>query len=179
MFLWLKTLYRKRAVTWPFIFYTIIWTLSSILKIELKKENNKSMKISKKAFLLVVLILLSTLYSVNFMRNAQEIYTTGDLSFHLSRIKGLSSIFEGPINYTTFNNYGDGLNYFYPFLTIIPAVVFYGISNNLILSYVLYIWLLNICTILISFYYGEKFFKKIVKSIILCKILYNVLPVSH
>lgn len=121
---------------------------SSILKIELKKENNKSMKISKKAFLLVVLILLSTLYSVNFMRNAQEIYTTGDLSFHLSRIKGLSSIFEGPINYTTFNNYGDGLNYFYPFLTIIPAVVFYGISNNLILSYVLYIWLLNICTIL-------------------------------
>ncbi|MDO7975240.1 hypothetical protein EXW89_29655, partial [Klebsiella pneumoniae] len=39
---------------------------SSILKIELKKENNKSMKISKKAFLLVVLILLSTLYSVNF-----------------------------------------------------------------------------------------------------------------
>ncbi|MET2057752.1 hypothetical protein ABXM75_02960, partial [Enterococcus faecium] len=29
--LWLKTLYRKRAVTWPFIFYTIIWTLSSTL----------------------------------------------------------------------------------------------------------------------------------------------------
>ncbi|PQE91074.1 glyoxalase, partial [Enterococcus faecium] len=27
---WLKTLYRKRAVTWPFIFYTIIWTLSYI-----------------------------------------------------------------------------------------------------------------------------------------------------
>ncbi|MDO8026590.1 hypothetical protein EXW17_13005 [Enterococcus faecium] len=31
MFLWLKTLYRKRAVTWPFIFYTIIWTLSHYL----------------------------------------------------------------------------------------------------------------------------------------------------
>ncbi len=31
MFLWLKTLYRKRAVTWPFIFYTIIWTLSAKL----------------------------------------------------------------------------------------------------------------------------------------------------
>ncbi|MCZ1503424.1 sodium transporter, partial [Enterococcus faecium] len=29
--LWLKTLYRKRAVTWPFIFYTIIWTLSLLL----------------------------------------------------------------------------------------------------------------------------------------------------
>ncbi|PQG31670.1 hypothetical protein CUS24_05235 [Enterococcus faecium] len=31
MFLWLKTLYRKRAVTWPFIFYTIIWTLSFLI----------------------------------------------------------------------------------------------------------------------------------------------------
>ncbi|PQB78119.1 hypothetical protein CUN36_03780, partial [Enterococcus faecium] len=28
MFLWLKTLYRKRTVIWPFYFYTIIWTLS-------------------------------------------------------------------------------------------------------------------------------------------------------
>lgn len=53
------------------------------------------MKISKKAFLLVVLILLSTLYSVNFMRNAQEIYTTGDLSFHLSRIKGYLLFLKG------------------------------------------------------------------------------------
>ncbi len=40
------------------------------------------------------------------MSNAQEIYTTGDLYFHHSRIKGLSSIFEGPINYATSNNYG-------------------------------------------------------------------------
>ena len=36
MFLWLKTLYRKRAVTWPFIFYTIIWTLSESVYEELK-----------------------------------------------------------------------------------------------------------------------------------------------
>ena len=35
MFLWLKTLYRKRAVTWPFIFYTIIWTLSVAIRISL------------------------------------------------------------------------------------------------------------------------------------------------
>lgn len=45
MFLWLKTLYRKRAVTWPFIFYTIIWTLSDILevlqKVYLKLEKQK------------------------------------------------------------------------------------------------------------------------------------------
>ncbi|KAA9172724.1 hypothetical protein F6X82_02870, partial [Enterococcus faecium] len=38
MFLWLKTLYRKRAVTWPFIFYTIIWTLSNVCVVCFKKE---------------------------------------------------------------------------------------------------------------------------------------------
>lgn len=48
MFLWLKTLYRKRAVTWPFIFYTIIWTLSKysdilevLQKVYLKLEKQK------------------------------------------------------------------------------------------------------------------------------------------
>ena len=38
MFLWLKTLYRKRAVTWPFNFYTIIWTLSLIAVIKTGDE---------------------------------------------------------------------------------------------------------------------------------------------
>lgn len=38
MFLWLKTLYRKRAVTWPFIFYTIIWTLSTEFSLSVGKN---------------------------------------------------------------------------------------------------------------------------------------------
>ncbi|OZY66148.1 hypothetical protein AFP14_014495 [Staphylococcus aureus] len=32
MFLSLKTLYRKRTVIWPFYFYTIIRTLSELVK---------------------------------------------------------------------------------------------------------------------------------------------------
>ena len=52
MFLWLKTLYRKRAVTWPFIFYTIIWTLSKNPQRRLVYENivkdlNEGIAISK------------------------------------------------------------------------------------------------------------------------------------
>ena len=53
MFLWLKTLYRKRAVTWPFIFYTIIWTLSFLSK-QLKTEQVR--KVYQVVILLVVLI---------------------------------------------------------------------------------------------------------------------------
>ncbi|MEJ4471189.1 hypothetical protein, partial [Enterococcus faecium] len=40
--LWLKTLYRKRAVTWPFIFYTIIWTLSSDFLETIKNQKKYS-----------------------------------------------------------------------------------------------------------------------------------------
>lgn len=50
---------------------------------------------------------------------------------------------------------------FYPYLTLFPAVIFYWITNNLILSYILYVWLLNICTILVSYQYSQKFFKRI------------------
>ena len=48
MFLWLKTLYRKRAVTWPFIFYTIIWTLSFFPFGVLLNVNFKGLSFSKK-----------------------------------------------------------------------------------------------------------------------------------
>ena len=74
------------------------------------------MKINKKVVILSGLIIVSSIYSFIFFRNTQSIYTTGDLSFHLSRIKGLSTIFTSPINYETFNYTGYGVNYFYPFL---------------------------------------------------------------
>ena len=118
------------------------------------------MKIKKKVLIVLILIAFSSIYSVIFLRNAQVINTTGDLSFHLSRIKGLSSIFSGPINYKTFNYYGSGVNYFYPYITIFPAVILYWITKNLILSYVLYVLGLNISTILIAYYYGKKFLKR-------------------
>ena len=119
------------------------------------------MKTKKKLLLFVILILIAGLYSVNYFRHAQTISTTGDIAFHLSRIKGLSSIFSGPINFTTFNSYGSGVNYFYPYFTLFPSVIFYWITNNLIVSYILYVWVLNVCTILLMFYYGQKFLKRV------------------
>ena len=104
------------------------------------------MKINKKVVILSGLIIVSSIYSFIFFRNTQSIYTTGDLSFHLSRIKGLSTIFTSPINYETFNYTGYGVNYFYPFLTFFPAVMLYWMTKNLIVSYIIYVWLLNLCT---------------------------------
>lgn len=109
----------------------------------------------------VLLIAIASTYSFIFFNNTEKIATTGDIAFHFSRIKGLASVFSGPINFTTFNSYGGGVNFFYPYLTLFPAVIFYWITHNLILSYMLYVWALNVCTILITFYYGRKFFKRV------------------
>lgn len=109
----------------------------------------------------VLLIAIASTYSFIFFNNTEKIATTGDIAFHFSRIKGLASVFSGPINFTTFNSYGGGVNFFYPYLTLFPAVIFYWITHNLILSYMLYVWVLNVCTILITFYYGRKFFKRV------------------
>ena len=56
MFLWLKTLYRKRAVTWPFIFYTIIWTLSIGVFLSKQLKTEQVRKVYQVVILLVVLI---------------------------------------------------------------------------------------------------------------------------
>lgn len=125
------------------------------------RENNNVLKINKKIGLPVLLVVIASLYSFLFFNDTQKISTTGDLAFHFSRIKGLSSIFLGPVNFRTFNSYGGGVNFFYPYLTLFPAVIFYWITNNLILSYILYVWVLNVCTIIIIYYYGKKFFQRI------------------
>lgn len=115
----------------------------------------------------MLLVVIASVFSFLFFRNAQQILITGDLPFHFSRIKGLSSVFSGPINFTTFNSYGGGVNFFYPYLTLFPAVIFYWMTNNLILSYVLYVWILNVCTILVTYYYGQKFFKRVDAGILI------------
>ncbi|TKN14648.1 hypothetical protein DVW83_13600 [Enterococcus sp. VV15] len=55
--MWLKTLYRKRAVTWPFIFYTIIWTLSYLTIFYIEKKQRNFIFIF--TFLIILLVLFS------------------------------------------------------------------------------------------------------------------------
>ena len=115
----------------------------------------------KIAFYITCLIILSTLYTIFFYSEIHNLVTTGDVSFHLSRIKGLHSFFLGPVNFETFNNLGYGVNWFYPYLTILPATAIYHFTNDILLSYWLFLLILNILTALISFCCGKIFFRKI------------------
>lgn len=116
-------------------------------------------KINRNLWIIALFLLLSVLYTFFFLHHASEIIATGDLKFHLTRIKGLETILTNPINLSVFNHSGQGVNLFYPFLTVLPAALFFHITHNLIVSYILYILLINVLTIFISYYCGKKFFK--------------------
>ncbi|BDP76124.1 hypothetical protein EfmAA242_03520 [Enterococcus faecium] len=92
--------------------------------------------------------------------HGQNKYLPGDLSFHLSRIKGLSTNVFSPRAIKLAEKEGYGVNYFYPFLTFFLAVMLYWMTKNLIVSYIIYVWLLNLCTTLVAYHYGERFLKQ-------------------
>ena len=45
-------------------------------------------------------------------------YQNSDLIIHLDRVLGLGGVWFHPINFKTFAQIGDGINYFYPWLTL-------------------------------------------------------------
>lgn len=105
-------------------------------------------------------ILIGIIYTLIFMHNFMSVSGTYDITFHLSRIKGLASIFQSPINFKTFSSFGEGVNLFYPYLTLLPAALIYKLTNNLILSYIFFMFIINITTLFISFYCGQGFFRR-------------------
>ncbi|RXW53706.1 hypothetical protein CYQ56_10385 [Enterococcus faecium] len=76
--MWLKTLYRKRAVTWPFIFYTIIWTLSRIASKTTIINSNSTEKLFKKR---LKISLLDLFFLFCYTRETRKIFLCD--TFHL------------------------------------------------------------------------------------------------
>ncbi|KRN29330.1 hypothetical protein IV38_GL000213 [Lactobacillus selangorensis] len=102
---------------------------------------------------------VATAATVIFLHHLNLIIATGDLTFHLSRIQGLTTILHSPVNFETFNHHGYGVNWFYPSLTLLPAAFFEALTQRLVLSYTLYIWIVNLATIGIAAYCGTRFWR--------------------
>lgn len=118
-------------------------------------------KLKKQDLMYVVgLSILAIIVTFLFMHKSNSIIETGDIVFHLSRMKGLESMLQGPINYTVFKELGSGAFIFYPNLMLIPAVLIYSILGNLILSYELYVAVFSVISVIVSYVCGKIFFKK-------------------
>ncbi len=102
---------------------------------------------------LLIILFMSILYSVPlFMKNGVIHYADQDTIFHLSRIIGLSNVWESPVNFNNFHNHGTMMNNFYPWLTLYPAYMLFKLTNNLTISYQIYYFAVTIVTMLIAYY---------------------------
>lgn len=119
----------------------------------------KSSRIKRQSLIISALLLISIIYTLIFLHHFNAVVTTGDLAFHLTRIKSLETILKSPINFSVFNHSGQGVNLFYPYLTLLPATVLYKMLHNLIISYIAYIALMTFITLLIAYYCASRFFK--------------------
>lgn len=118
----------------------------------------KSSRIKHQSLIILALILISIIYTLIFLYHFDKLTGAYDLIFHLARIKSLPTIFKSPINMNVFNYTGQAINLFYPYLTLLPAAFFYSTTNNLIISYIAYIFLMTLITLLVSYYCGLSFF---------------------
>ncbi len=74
-----------------------------------------------------------------------------DAIFHVSRFMTLNNVWSSPVNYSMTES-GTLVNAFYPWLTIYPLHIFHILTGNIVTAYNLYISLLTVITIFISYY---------------------------
>lgn len=99
----------------------------------------------------LVALLISLIYIIPLMMSNGALYGD-DLHFHIDRVLGLSNILKSPVNFNSFYKVGQGINFFYPFLTFYPYYLFYKFTNSLYVGWMLYIYFLTVITYLISYY---------------------------
>lgn len=87
----------------------------------------------------VLVAVLVALLPIVELYHSKTVYSGADLQFHVNRIYELTNqIHSGNLSlmsYATFNSVGSGVQYFYPSLTLIPAVLVCLVIKNSIMAY--------------------------------------------
>lgn len=118
-------------------------------------------------FIKVLLIMVA--FSIIFIivgggRRCLTLYNS-DLAFHLNRIIGTENVLTHPINYAVFHQLGLGVNYFYPWLTILPIIWLMKLTHSLALGYMLFLILFNTISGVIVYYSMKPIYKDNLKSL--------------
>ncbi|CUW17474.1 hypothetical protein C122C_1632 [Leuconostoc gelidum subsp. gasicomitatum] len=87
---------------------------------------------------------------------SQTVYSGADLQFHLNRIHEIVSQFQSGrvslISYSSFNSVGSGVEYFYPSLTLIPAVLTFLVIKNAVMAYYISLLIYGVMTFAVAQY---------------------------
>ena len=85
----------------------------------------------------LIMIVFSLIFIFPFLFSKGSLYGD-DLHFHLDRMLGLSNIFDSPINFKTFYNSGQGINFFYPFLIYYPFYIIFSFVHSIWVAWYFY-----------------------------------------
>lgn len=99
----------------------------------------------------LIMIVFSLIFIFPFLFSKGSLYGD-DLHFHLDRMLGLSNIFDSPINFKTFYNSGQGINFFYPFLIYYPFYIIFSFVHSIWVAWYFYLFIITFITLSISFY---------------------------
>lgn len=124
-------------------------------------------KIKKSIFPIMGIVIFSLIFTL-IGGNTLVVYNHSDLEFHIPRIEGLSNVFSNPINFKTYNQIGYGINYFYPWLTLYPAICFIKLFHSFSIGYNFYLLVISIITGIIAYFSGKSIFnnRKELKSFV-------------
>lgn len=125
----------------------------------------------------IIFIILSIIYEVTFVLGNKPLAYyekfKGDQLFHITRLSGLKNIFTNPISFSTYHGVGNGVNFFYPWLTFYPAEIFSGILHSEFKGMVVFLLLLTYLTFVLSYYPAKRYLKWNTKRSIIFSFLWT------
>lgn len=106
----------------------------------------------RKVIIGITFLILTLFYTAIFMNNASM---TNELFFNIAHIKSLSNIFVSPINFDYWGHTGSLINFYSPWLTILPGILF--LNQNVIIGFLIIFAIITYFTLISSYYYMKKF----------------------
>ena len=133
------------------------------------KEKIVNMERKGKIVSFIKILSIMAVFSIIFIivgggRRCLTLYNS-DLAFHLNRIIGTENVLTHPISYTVFHQLGLGVNYFYPWLTILPIIWLMKLTHSIAVGYMLFLILFNTITGAIAYYSMKPIYKNNLKSL--------------
>lgn len=125
-----------------------------------------------KTFLFLLFLVTSIIFSLSFL-GSRSLWLQHDIVFHFNRVLGLSNIFQSPINYEVFNQNGNAVNIFYPWVLVYPIYVLYKLIGSLQYSFYIFYIALTFITLYTS-YISYKYINNNHKAALVFSILYSL-----
>ncbi len=117
----------------------------------------------KNGVVIAIVALLVALVPIIELWHTKTVYSGADLQFHINRIHELvTQVRSGNVNfisYASFNSVGSGVQYFYPSLTLAPAILVFLLIKNSVTAYYITLGVYGIISFVIAQYSFDKLLK--------------------